>query len=75
MLQTDELDELLYGLGEDDKEPFNENFELAGHESNLFILSFGTPFYILKVMILILLVKQCFVKRPSVYSKLHSLAS
>ena len=62
-------------MGEDDKEPFNDNFELAGHESNLFILSFGTPFYMLKVMILILLVKQCFVNRPSVYIKLDGLAS
>ena len=51
---------MIYGLGEDDKVPFNSNFENTGHESNLFITSFGTPFYYLKIYFIILLVKRCF---------------
>ena len=73
--QTDTLDELLYGLGEDDKVAFNENFKDAENDSTLFITSFGTPFYVFKLMMVILLIKRCFIKRPSIHSKLDTLAS
>ena len=72
---TDELDYLIYGMTEDDKVPFNTNFELAGHESCLFILSIGTPWYYLHWMILVFLIKLMFIKCPTVYQKLHSIAS
>ena len=51
MYKTEEVDYWIYGLTEDDKVPFNTNFELAGHDSNLFILSIGAPWYYLIVMI------------------------
>ena len=75
IFQTDMLDELLYGLGEDDKVAFNENFMDAEHVSTLFITSFGTPFYVFKLMMVILLIKRCFINRPSIHSKLDKLAS
>ena len=75
MSQTDRIDEMIYGLDEDDKVPFNTNFEFAGHESNLFITSFGTPFYYLKAIIIIMLVKRLFAKCPWIHEKLNNLAN
>ena len=54
---------------------FNENFKDAEHDSTLFITSFGTPFYIFKLMVVILLIKRCFIKRPRIHSKLDKLVS
>ena len=62
-------------MGEDDRIAFNENFKEAEHDSTLFITSFGTPFYVLKLMLLILLLKRLFKNCPKVLKKLHKLAS
>ena len=74
MFKTDYLDYAIYGLSEDDKVPLNTNFELAGHESSLFILSIGTPWYYLLLMILVLLIKSLCTRCPNVYQKLDMLA-
>ena len=75
VLPTDELDYITYGLEEDDKVPYNSNFELAGHEANLFILGIGTLWYVLYFLILVMLLKLLFRKQPRVYQKLHKLAT
>ena len=73
--QTDRLDYLLYGLSEDDKVAFDSHFELAGHESVLFILSIGTPWHYFMLMIFVLVLKLVFRRCSRVYQKLDSIAN
>ena len=75
IFQTDSLDYLIYGLAEDDRVSFNSYFELAGHDSALFILSIGTPWYYFMLMIFVLLLKLIFGRCPRVYQKLDSIAN
>ena len=46
-VSTQKLDLSMYNLSKEDKTPFNTNFAVAGHESCLFILAIGFPWYIL----------------------------
>ena len=45
IIKTDLVDFWLYGLTEAGKVPFNTNLALAGHESVLFIVRIGSPWY------------------------------
>ena len=74
ILPTDFLDYEIYGLSADDRVPLNTNFELAGHDSCLFILSIGTPWYYLLLLILVLLIKCLFKRCPRISQKLDMLA-
>ena len=73
--QTDKLDYQIYGLSEDDRVAFDSHFELAGHDSVLFILSIGTPWHYFMLMIFVLVLKLIFRKCPRVYQKLDSIAN
>ena len=41
--QTEYMDEILYEIDLDELEPFSDEMERAGHDSNLFIMNIGTP--------------------------------
>ena len=62
-------------MTEDDREPFSENFELAGYDADLFILSIGAVWYYLIFEVLMMLIKQPFRCCPRIYQKLHSIAN
>ena len=69
------MDYLLYGLTEDDKVSFNSHFELAGHDSVLFILSIGTPWHYFMLIIFVLMLKLIFGRCPRIYQKLDSIVN
>lgn len=77
VFQTDSLDELIYGIREEDKQAFSVHFEHAGFEGILLLENIGTPLYFIYVVAFCLLVKlvlkKCLCGRVSAF--LHRMSS
>ena len=70
IIETEFLDEAIFGLDEVESGPFNEYFERAGHEDSLFVANIGLPMYVLFILVMGQLLKLVFLRIPFVKKRL-----